>query len=601
VTVERYAIGPAGTDTARVSVYTPTPGAAVWDQAHWDQAPWGEPAWQRIECQVTDALYRWGASTAAGFLTRAEAGEIDVGLYDPGRLLDPLNAGSPIFGAARPGTPIKIEAVNIYGTATVAAYGFIERATHDVAARTGRLRAVDGIGVLAQTMFPGGTGTQPLPDTLRARTREVVSRSGAAGLVLVQSEQDLELAAWPDPAVAPRDPNAESEPAWSIIAQAAEDALSYVWVDPTGLLRFRYMETLPGPTAGLGCGESVAAVYEFDNEAYAEDTGASGEHNGAYFGAPGFTGGGVWLNGGTKYVEIPSHQAFDFTSDFVIEAELEQFGAGTIVSKGNWGWGLTTVGGRVGLVWQFREDIVRAPDPWPSGRHSVRAELRAGIGRIYIDGGLVAENRWQTGHVGTNPFPVTIGCATAGDWSKTEFIDAIIYRVSVDGPPWLNGLGNLQTRQDAEGIINYARAQDAAGAWQPASTSGASQDLYGIRPYEAARAVPGPIGWGDRIVSDRAMASAEVDVLEVRPADDADLSAILEINRQGAQLVSILDDEHGTPIRVTTRIFGGELGVEPIGWRALWASSLPAGEVPTRRLAEIVADRAQEVDTDGPS
>jgi hypothetical protein len=86
-----------------------------------------------------------------------------------------------------------------------------------------------------------------LPNTLRARVRAIVAAVG--GGVPVEPElADPDV----DPPVSPFD--GKSAPAWQLIANAAEDSLVYVWIDPTGLLRFRSWGSFPdAPIAGIGC------------------------------------------------------------------------------------------------------------------------------------------------------------------------------------------------------------------------------------------------------------------------------------------------------------------------------------------------------------
>lgn len=57
----------------------------------------------------------------------------------------------------------------------------------------------------------------------------------------------------PDPPVAPYDAT-NARPAWAVISDAALDALTYVWIDPTGTLSFRSWGALiDAPIAGVGC------------------------------------------------------------------------------------------------------------------------------------------------------------------------------------------------------------------------------------------------------------------------------------------------------------------------------------------------------------
>jgi hypothetical protein len=237
-------IGP-GPESVTISIYASGGDSGRWDHSTWDGGLWGSPSWQSVGCDVGEATYKWGASDEAGVLSVAAAGEIDVQTIDPDRVLDPLNASSPYYGAIRPGTPLRISGVGSTGE-ILAATGFIDEASHELSTSTGRIRAVDGLAYLAQAKVPDGT---VLPNTLRARVRAVVTACGLGSLVPVEAESidnpDV------DPPVAPFD--GKGAPAWQIIANAAQDALVYVWVGPSGTLRFRSWGAFPDAALSIGC------------------------------------------------------------------------------------------------------------------------------------------------------------------------------------------------------------------------------------------------------------------------------------------------------------------------------------------------------------
>jgi hypothetical protein len=237
-------IGP-GVESVSIELYAAAPTAARWDQASWDGATWGALAWQAIACQVGEATTKWGASEEAGILSTAEAGELDFNTLDPDRILDPMNAASPFYGAVRPGTPIRLSAIVPGSGSQVVATGFIDEASYDVAAQAGRIRAIDGIAYLAQAQVPDAT---VLPNTLRARARSVVAAVALGNVISIPADgADVD----PDPAVAPFDGKAAA--AWEIITDAALDALNYVWLDPTGVLRFASWGAFPDAAVSLGC------------------------------------------------------------------------------------------------------------------------------------------------------------------------------------------------------------------------------------------------------------------------------------------------------------------------------------------------------------
>jgi len=237
-------IGP-GAESVGILIWANDPDAARWDRSTWDGAPWGTPAWQSVGCDLTEVAGRWGASSEAGVLSVAEAGGMDLATLDPNRELDPLNTASPYYGAVRPGTPVRL--VGLTPAEVIAGTGFIDTASHDLASSRGRIRAIDGIAYLAQAQLPVGT---VLPNTLRARVRAVVTAAGCAEVVPVEAEAPADPDI--DPPVSPWD-STKSAPAWQVISDAAIDALVYVWLDPTGLLRFRSFGSFPDAPISLGC------------------------------------------------------------------------------------------------------------------------------------------------------------------------------------------------------------------------------------------------------------------------------------------------------------------------------------------------------------
>jgi hypothetical protein len=240
---EILSIGP-GPESVDVSIWAAAPDAGRWDRSTWDGAPWASASWQRVDCDVAEASYKWGASAEAGILSVAEAGELDLSTIDPLRRLDPLNASSPFYGAIKPGTPLRI--AGLVPAELFACTAFIDEASYDLASARGRIRAVDGIAYLSQAQLPDALA---MPDTLRMRSRFAVQTVGLGPLIPVEPEAATDPDV--DPPVAPYD--GKARPVWQAIADAAVDALVYVWLDPTGTLRFRSWGSLPGAPLSIGC------------------------------------------------------------------------------------------------------------------------------------------------------------------------------------------------------------------------------------------------------------------------------------------------------------------------------------------------------------
>lgn len=238
-------IGP-GSESVRIELWAGDPAAGSWDRATWDGATWAAVTWQGVGCEVGEAVYRWGASQEAGILSLAEAGELDLNTIDPDRRLDPLNTAGPFYGYVKPGAPVRLVGLTAAGD-RLAWAGFVDEASYDLASGRGRIRAVDGIAYLAQAQLPEGAS---LPNTLRARVRAIVAAAGLGALVAVEPEAATDPDT--DPPVSAHD--GKSKPAWQAITDAATDALVLVWLDPTGLLRFRSWGALvDAPFAGVGC------------------------------------------------------------------------------------------------------------------------------------------------------------------------------------------------------------------------------------------------------------------------------------------------------------------------------------------------------------
>jgi len=235
-------IGP-GAESITIELWAISDEGARWDHDIWDGPHgWaGAESWVAVDCQVAEASWRWGASDAFGILSVAEPSELDLNTYDPARVLDPMNAASPVYGYVKPGVPLRV--LGLAPDPVIAATVMIEEATYDLATGTGRIRAVGPIGSLAQVQLAEGA---TLPNTLRARVRAVVAAT--APWIAVEPElTDPE----PDPAVAAHD--GKSAPAWAVISAAATDALWFVWTDPAGMVRMRSFGGFPPAPVSLGC------------------------------------------------------------------------------------------------------------------------------------------------------------------------------------------------------------------------------------------------------------------------------------------------------------------------------------------------------------
>lgn len=238
-------VGP-GPESVDVQLYAPEPSGARWDRSQWDGGLWASPSWQSVDCDVIEASFVRGVTDEAGVLSQSGAGPMDLSTLDPNRELDPANADGPYFGSIAPGAPVRLVGGDP-GSFVPVWTGWIDEATHDVATQRGRIRCVDAIAQLAQSSVPDAA---VLPNTLRARVRAVVAAVGLAAVIPVVPESTDPDAAG-DPPVAPFSGKATA--AWTVIQDAALDALTLVWLDPAGVLQFTSWGGLPDAVVSLGC------------------------------------------------------------------------------------------------------------------------------------------------------------------------------------------------------------------------------------------------------------------------------------------------------------------------------------------------------------
>jgi hypothetical protein len=196
-----------------------------------------------------DGLDAAGATIASGMLMRSTTSAAFVAIG--GTLTVPPGVTQARLFLYIPGTPaaglaVRFDAISWVAEPLLAATGFVDEASYDLASARGRIRAVDGIAYLAQAQVPDGT---VLPNTLRARVRAIVAAVGLGTIVPVEPEATTDPDV--DPPVSPHD--SKSAPAWQLISNAAQDALVYVWLDPTGMLRFRSWGSFPDAAFAVGC------------------------------------------------------------------------------------------------------------------------------------------------------------------------------------------------------------------------------------------------------------------------------------------------------------------------------------------------------------
>jgi hypothetical protein len=221
---------------------------------------WGPDAdrgWSNVVCDVRSATVRRGVTRSQGVLTRAEAGQLDLVLADPGRRFDPYAAGD-----VYPGTAIRLRA-----------WGFTEDWQLDAAGELQPVRTrwsqvlftgvVDTVAVsyvkdgapLVTLSAPDLIGQlvryeqdpEPAPgvgarETLRQRAERVLAQAGHAGRLSPVSDYGYATTLAP---------TTLGGSAWAELTAAADAELGRVWADRHNRLAvFGRQTPLTGPLRG---------------------------------------------------------------------------------------------------------------------------------------------------------------------------------------------------------------------------------------------------------------------------------------------------------------------------------------------------------------
>ena len=141
-----------------------TASGMLWDDHSWDEKTWNADAtadsvWVNLDCQTLTASVRMGASQTNGVLTRYEAATLLLEMYDPDRLLDPLNPdGYARFGRLRQRAGLRMTASHVSDPAAVYPLftGFLESLEFTWSDLTCRIVAADGASYLALYDPPAG-------------------------------------------------------------------------------------------------------------------------------------------------------------------------------------------------------------------------------------------------------------------------------------------------------------------------------------------------------------------------------------------------------------------------------------------------------------
>lgn len=214
-----------------IEIYGALPGSAKWDEAVWNESLWATFGWMDVTPQSVAARVTWGADDPVGVLTIPAAGSWIVNTYDPKRMLDPSNGNSIYAGAIRPGKPIRLSYIHSTLGRKIVRQGLIDEVDYDLVTQQGTLRGTDMVQLMVGATIAANTAG--IPGTLRTRAAYIIGKAGLSQLVTVEATPADQT----DPACGPAITSEAS--AWAHIITGALDALYAVWLDRTGVLRFR--------------------------------------------------------------------------------------------------------------------------------------------------------------------------------------------------------------------------------------------------------------------------------------------------------------------------------------------------------------------------
>ena len=223
--------------------------------------------WVDLACDCISVEVDDGATSSAGIFARDEAATLDVLVYDPQRLYDPLNSASPYWykGKSRltAGTPLRVfvEVLNAAGTGVVSYTLFNGTADRWMAQiepvsqeRRTRITATGAIKAMvaqdyAELASPVGDG-----DTTAQRLARLVSYFNYTQGPLVQGDSGVSGVTLQGSTLA--------QSMWEMLNRCIDDELGYLHVLPNGTIRWWSRNTwfsLPPTALTVGCKPGVSA------------------------------------------------------------------------------------------------------------------------------------------------------------------------------------------------------------------------------------------------------------------------------------------------------------------------------------------------------
>jgi hypothetical protein len=226
----------------------------------------GPDIWVDVACQVVSARATWGSNKSRGILSQADAGTLELELYDPDRILDPTNTASQFYGILRPGTWIRLVFDN-GGTRFVIRSGYIDSLTHTVSTKTGNIRANDWVSLLSNFGFPNeflGWNNEAQYTTLHGFAAGIIQQawnsSFAAGFkppVTIETDAGVVIYARSNSYT----PGSIGPSVWDQISNHALSQLYFGWLDTNDVIRFR--DSTYGHQPGISLGVSGPLPLDF--------------------------------------------------------------------------------------------------------------------------------------------------------------------------------------------------------------------------------------------------------------------------------------------------------------------------------------------------
>lgn len=222
-----------------------------------------------VACDICELTVVDGATKASGIFSRDEAATLDLVLYDPDRIYDPLNSESPYWIQGRTrltaGVPLEIwaEVPDDLGVGVVRFdlfRGSVDRWTSEIHASAGDRRArVTATGPVKQMAnrnyaeLPSAVGAGDTTAQRLARLRSYfdwvppLEQIGTASSVTLQA-------------------TTLAQSFWEHLGRTIDDELGYLHVLPDGTIRYWtrtvWTDPAPAPSLVLGCSDDYPSAWD---------------------------------------------------------------------------------------------------------------------------------------------------------------------------------------------------------------------------------------------------------------------------------------------------------------------------------------------------